>query len=104
MFLPKETFGRKAGVIDEMVHNCKPWPQQQHHFHLISGYIKKKSNYITVPESQDRKRANTHSFCVLTETILCVKIMPSKNSNNLIIFPIKCYYFTKNPFNIMILQ
>lgn len=46
MFLPKETFGRKAGVIDEMVHNCKLWPQQQHHFHFISGYIKKKEKQL----------------------------------------------------------
>lgn len=43
---------------------------------------RKKSNYSTVTESQDGSRANTHSFCVLTETILCVKIMPSKTSNN----------------------
>lgn len=55
----------------------------------------KKSNYITVPESQEGRRANTHSFCALTETILRVEIMPSKNSNNL--FPIKCYHFTKKP-------
>lgn len=78
---------------------------------------RKKSNYITVTEREE----GTHTlilyriFCyyifiiikfliiiikiiiISYRNLLYVKIMPSKNSNNLIVFPIKCYYFTKKP-------
>lgn len=87
MFLPQETFRRKPGVIDEMAHKHKLLPQQEHHFHsipaLYQGFRRKKCNCITLTERQEARRANAHSFCVLIEIILCVKIMPSKTSNNL---------------------
>lgn len=85
-------------MIDETAHKRKPLPQQEHHFHsilvLYPGFRRKKSNHIRLAERQEGKRGNAHSFGVLTERILCVKIMPGKNNNNLYW---KVFLFHKKP-------
>lgn len=61
-------------MIDETAHK-QTFATTENHFHsilaLYQGFRRKKSNQITSTEGQEGRRAITHPFCVLIETILC---------------------------------